>query len=131
MRPERNLMDITHPFHDLAQRLERSADLVDDLANSDWVRSEEHRERLFGVEAQLWRVSRLAKKSVVWDVEVVARGLVEIRDALRECVRLRACDDDDALAQVEGLAYEVARAYHAIQVHCLPGVSARATGERS
>jgi hypothetical protein len=131
MRPERNFMNVTHSIHDLVHRLERTADLIDDLANSDCIASEELREWLFRVEAQIWRVSRQVSKSTSHDHHLVARGLVEIRDALRACVRLRVGGDDDALAQLESHAYEVARAYHAIEVHCLPGAFARAGGGRS
>lgn len=102
-------MDIAQWTKDLSQRLEGSADTIDDLANSDWVPSEDLRDRLFGLEAHIWRVSRQIRKSLTEGVDVawLARSLGEIRDAVSSCVQLRACEDEDALAQLESLADEI------------------------
>ena len=95
---------------DLARRLELGADLVDDLAASAWVPSEPLRERLFGVEAQLWRISREVRRRALsgrgLDAAVV-RDLAHARRATERCVALRACEDDLALAKLLELAHEL------------------------
>lgn len=128
-------MDNVQWIQDLARRLELAADLVDDLANGVWVTSEAERDRLFGVEAQLWRVSRQSRKTAgqgsllfPW----LGDSLCSLRAATLDCIRFRSVEDDDAFAQLEQLFYDVECALAELDV--LSGAARpmrRAAGGRS
>ncbi len=113
-------MNLEHWLHDLPRRLELAADVVDDLANGVWVQGDDDRERLFGVEAQLWRIAqrtRAARGQPAAVLPFLDRSLRAARSNIRMWLKLPVCEDegikllegvardlDDAIAELDVLA---------------------------
>ena len=100
-------MNTLHSLHELAVCLERCADAVDDVANSDWIAIEELRERLFAIEARMWRLSRdIRKLPAEADAgRMLDARLLQLRQAVTLC--LGDCTDDDGIAELETIAGEL------------------------
>ena len=105
-------------IHDLPARLELAADSVDDVAQSDWVTSDGHRERLFSVEAQLWRIARTTERGAAQPEDLVPfleRSLRAVRSNVRLCLRIPVCDDD-VIELLQGVARELDEAVAELEV---------------
>lgn len=90
-------MTLNEWIHDLPHRLETCADQIDDLANSDWVTRDEDRDRLFALEAQIWRIAQTARKRAVTEATLLPlldRGLQAARSNLGLCLRQPVCEDE-------------------------------------
>jgi len=99
-------MNLEHWIHDLPRRLELGADLVDDFANGVWVQSDDHRERLFAVEAQIWRIAQRARAAAGQPAALLPfleRSLRAARSNVRMCMKLPVCEDE-GVKLLEGLA---------------------------
>lgn len=106
-------MRIAQWIHNLPKRLEVCADVIDDLANGAWVASDEHRDRLFGVEAQLWRIAQRVRKDSVQGLNLLSfldRSLRAARSNIGLCIRLEICTDEDALAFLKDVLHVVENA---------------------
>ncbi len=97
---------------DLARRLERAADRIDDVANSDWIVSEDLRDALFAVEARAWRFARQLPKIGSDDPLAWLGGITEIHRALLSCLLLDGWRDEDTRSHIESVAREVASSTH-------------------
>ena len=99
-------MPIDAFLNDLPARLELAAETVDDLANSDWVAGDEHRERLFGIEAQIWRISRTTRRALEQSANLLPfldRSLRALRSNVGLCLRAPVCDENNGVKLLEGL----------------------------
>jgi len=102
-------MRIDQWTHDLPSRLELAAEIVDDLATSDWVVSDDHRDRLFAVEVQIWRIAQTTRKAAGQLAELVPfldRSLRAVRSNVRLCLKIPVCDEDDGVELLEGVGRE-------------------------
>jgi hypothetical protein len=112
-------MRIEEWTHALPARLELAADVLDDLANSDWLASEDHRERIFCVEAQVWRIARTTRKGIGQLADLLPfldRSLWAVRSNVRLCLKLRVCDEDEGVELLEGLVRELDEAISELEV---------------
>ena len=90
-------MDIDTWIRDLPRRLELAADGLDDLASGVWVVTDEDRDRLFTVEAQVWRIAQSTRKAprpAAGLVPFLDRSLRAVRSNLGLCIRLGVCEGD-------------------------------------
>jgi hypothetical protein len=102
-------MNLEHWIHDLPRRLELGADLVDDLANGVWVQDDEDRERLFAVEAQLWRIAQSTRAAAGQPAELLPfldRSLHAARSNVRMCLKLPVCEDE-GIKLLEGVVRDL------------------------
>src|SRR5262249_12680634 len=97
-------------IHNLPSRLELAAEVIDDLANGVWVATDCHRERLFSLEAQLWRIARTTDKAAAHDEDLLAfaeRSLRAVRSNIGLCLKLPVCDEDEGIELLEGVGREL------------------------
>jgi hypothetical protein len=97
-------MRIDQWTYDLPRRLALAGDIVDDVAQSDCLASEEHRERLFSVEAQIWRIARTTSKAVEELAELVPflkRSLRAVRANVRLCLSIPVSTEVEGLELLE------------------------------
>ena len=97
-------------IHDLPSRLELAADVLHDLANSTWVVSDGHRDRLFSVEAQVWRIAQTTRKTSgprATLLSFLGRSLHAVRSNVRLCLQIPVCYEDEGIELLEGLARDL------------------------
>jgi hypothetical protein len=97
-------------IHDLPGRLELAADVLDDLANGVWVVCDDDRDRLFTVEAQLWRIAQTTRKAEenLGDLlPFLDRCLRAVASNVRLCLKLPVSDEDEGIEMLEGVAREL------------------------
>ncbi len=110
-------MRIDHWIHDLPGRLELAADVIDDLANGVWVVSDGHRERLFSIEAQLFRIAQTTRKRREDDLlAFVERSLRAVRSNVRLSLKVPVCDHDEGHELLEGVGRELDEAIAELEV---------------
>ncbi len=93
-----------------ARRLELGADVIDDLANGAWVASDEDRDRLFAVEAQIWRIAQATRKASEQAAALLPfldRSLRAVRSNVALCVKLGVCEDEEGVGYLEGIVREL------------------------
>ncbi len=103
-------MRIDEWIHDLPSRLELAGDVLNDLANSAWVASDGHRDRIFSVEAQVWRIAQTTRRTSGQHATLLpflGRSLNAVRSNLRLCLRIRVCDEDEGIELLEGLVRDL------------------------
>ena len=103
-------MDISQWISNLAARLELAADDVDDLAKSVWVTNDDDRERLFAIEAQMWRIARTTRRASGPPAAVLPlleHGLRAVRTNVAFCIRLPVCEEEEGVGFLEGLVHEL------------------------
>src|SRR6266568_2425342 len=103
-------MRIDEWIHDLPSRLELAGDVLNDLANSAWVASDGHRDRIFSVEAQVWRIAQTTRRTSGQHPTLLAflgRSLNAVRSNLRLCLKIRVCDEDEGIELLEGLVRDL------------------------
>jgi hypothetical protein len=103
--------------HGLPARLELAADVIDDLANGVWVVADDHRERLFSIEAQIWRIAQTVRKADNPEsvLPFLDRSLRAARSNVRLCQKLPVCDDE-GLELLEGVRRELDQAVAELEV---------------
>jgi hypothetical protein len=97
-------------LHDVPARLERIGELVDHLANSVWVTDDESRDRLFTLEAQIWRMAqtvRKAKGGTPTLVRFLEGSLPDVHASVRGCLEQPVCTDDEGILQLLFVASDV------------------------
>src|SRR5258708_37852301 len=97
-------------IHDLPSRLELAGDPVDDVANSDWVASDDHRDRLFSVEAQIWRIAQTTRKAADRPADLLPfldRSLRAVRSNVRLSLKIPVCDQYEGIELLERLGREL------------------------
>ena len=102
-------MNLEHWIHDLPRRLELGADLVDDLANGIWVQADDDRERLFAVEAQIWRIAQSTRAAAGQPAALLSfldRSLRAARSNVGMCLKLPVCEDE-GIQLLEGVARDL------------------------
>ena len=85
---------------DLPARLENLADQLDDLANAVWVTSDEDRDRIFTLEAQIWRIAQTARKANETAGAIVPfleRSLTAARSNVRRLFGQPVAAEDEAI----------------------------------
>jgi hypothetical protein len=99
-------MRIDDWIHDLPARLELAAEDLDNLANADWVTSDDDRDRIFAIEAQVWRIAQTTRKAygdAATLLPFLDRSLRAVRSNVGLCMRLPVCEEPDGLELLEGL----------------------------
>lgn len=103
-------MRIDQWTHDLPSRLELTADVIDDIANSSWVAGDDHRERIFSVEAQIWRIAQTTRKASGEAADLLPfldRSLRAVRSNVRLCLKIPVCDEHEGIELLEGVGREL------------------------
>jgi hypothetical protein len=101
-------MRIDDWIHDLPARLELAAKDLDNLANADWVTTDDDRDRVFTIEAQVWRIAQTTRKAsgdAAALLPFLDRSLRAVRSNVGLCLRLPVCEEPDGLELLEALVH--------------------------
>jgi hypothetical protein len=121
-------------IHDLPARLELAAEVLDDLANGDWVTSDEDRDRLFAIEAQLWRIAQTVRKGSEQTAELLPfldRSLQAVRSNVRLCLRIPVCEEDDGVVLLDSVAVDLFEIHRQLEALTDAAAVCLAAGGRS